>query len=87
MELIDVAPFRQKMKEAIARGESTGEMCRRIGFVKTRSIPESTRLLKLAGVKKFKNSRGKKVNKEQISVENAILICRAIDIDPVEMGL
>lgn len=88
MELIDVAPFRIEMERAIARGGSACAMARKIGFVKTREVAESTRLLKLAGVKPSRSKyTGQLQNKQQISVEKAYIICEALDLDPVEMGL
>ena len=89
---IDVRPFQQRLL-ALERDEliSRSEVARRLGWFRqapghrretrgAKLVPDTGRVTRLLGLKATQPQRS-------MSYENAVRFCRALDLDPVDVGV
>ncbi len=84
MKRVPVAPFREAFERS---GMSASEVCRRLGWIDSRGKPESTRLLRSLGLKDHYHRDGVRRLTQNIDYERAVRIARALDVDPVDVGV
>lgn len=81
-ERIDVKPFQAAVGNMTYDPDfSWGELCRRLGWVQVK--PDTSRLKRTLGLSP--NSEGKL--QESVNYETALLLCEALGLDPVDVGL
>jgi hypothetical protein len=98
--MVDVEPLRKAFKES---GLNGWDVAKRLGWMRTRrpvsilkngrrvyyaprQVPDSSRVSKVLGLRKY-DSRGKKIYRKKIHYETAVKLCRALNIDPIDVGL
>lgn len=86
MEYIDVTPIKEAVAQALANGDSLSAICRRMGWVKMRPVPETSRLQRMIGNMKYE-THGRKFIAARITKENVELIADALNLDPRDIGL
>lgn len=91
---IDVTPFKEAALHKFNQGESWSNMCRRVEWTtynKTKR-PDTTRIQRVLGIKPSVTSKSKKVKEytyyaKTMSYKQALVVCHALDVDPVDFGL
>lgn len=86
MEYVDVVPIREALFGAISRGEKLSDICRRVGWVNTIPVAETSRLKRAVGAME-QNHHGVNKKNKYISRKNAELIAEALEIDPYDVGI
>jgi hypothetical protein len=84
-ERVPVAPLREAF---LASGLTASEVCYRIGWLRGNRRGDTARLQSVLGLRQFtKNTKGCRATAKRINYPNAVLIARALDLDPVDIGL
>lgn len=86
-DLIDVAPLREAFE---ASGLTPSTVARRLGWMKYsgHTDPDVTRLRRALGIAPVIAARtGARYTNQRIGYDLALLIARALNIDPVDVGL
>lgn len=95
-EMLDVAPFRDAVLEALRRPDNDltwYELCGRLGWVASNGRRETSRLQRRLGLMRewggrFPDGSVKPPEfRKRISYENAVAVVRAIDADPVDFDI
>ena len=87
--MIDVAPLADRALELRASGmETWSTMCARIGWTEEpNGRAQTSRLQRALGLRPYCGGNAPWKYKRFISVKLATLICSALDLDPVDLGL
>jgi hypothetical protein len=80
MSQVDVGPLRDAFERS---GMSTTELAARLGWVK----PDSNRVTKALGITPYHLGNGHKGLRGHIGHRMATELARAMDVDPVDVGL
>lgn len=83
---IPVEPFRERYVQLTERGETPGEIARRMGYVRNDGSADSTRLRRDLGLQQWR-SRGRNWTQRAVSPQKAERLCVGLDLDPVDVGL
>ena len=84
---IDNAPIRAAVEQAVAGGMTYSAICRALGWLKPNGSGDTSRLRRRIGAMPHLAGNGRHDTSRTINYELAVQIARAIDIDPVEVGL
>lgn len=77
---IDTAPLREAFERS---GISLSELARRLKWMR----PDQPRAARTLGYHRYHARSGEYLAQEQVTYETALRICRALDADPVDVGL
>lgn len=81
----DVCPFQAVYAKRLGEGDSMHAMCYRVGWIRPDGRSDQTRLLRILGIRATAGKdRG---HKTRIQYHTAVELCRALNIDPVDMGV
>lgn len=84
-ETVPTAPFRERYYKLHQRGEINSDVvAERLEWYDSKGKPEGSRVLRSLGIAKDK--RGLKESK-RLDYRNAVRFCRALDLDPFEVGI
>lgn len=86
MDFVDVEPIQKAVNKALSNGMTLSDICRNIGWVEYYPKAETSRLKRYIGLMP-KASHGRYRYNKTMCIVNAELILRAIDIDPIDIGL
>lgn len=88
-EYVSVEPFQKEFLKLQARdGFTLTDLARRLGWFETRKSesrprPDATRVSRLLGI----NAKGNHSESKRVEYENAVLLCRALDLWPVDCNI
>lgn len=88
-ESLNSVPVQPLQDAVIASGMTYGQIALRCGWIRNdreRPTGDSTRLKRRIGMSPY-TTRGKKHTQLFTSYENAVLIARAINADPIDVGI
>lgn len=83
MEYVPNEPFRIEFEK---RGESLSMLARRIGWVSRRGQPQTSRVARALGLMPDSDVAPGH-HRARIKYETAVTLCRALDLDPVDVGV
>ena len=88
-ESLNCVPVEPLADAVIRSGMSFSEAAYRCGWTRKHRnliVGDATRLKRRLGLSEY-TSRGRKRKQEYISYENAVIICKAVNADPFEVGI
>lgn len=86
-DLIDNAPIREAVKRAVSRGVTLSEICHRLGWERGDGNAETSRLRRRIGDMPHIAGSGYLTIAKTMHYDIAVQIVRALDLDPVDLGL
>jgi len=85
---VSVRAFQLALLERLAAGEALSAMCERGGFLDASGRADTSWLLRRLGLKELVCSRSGKVRwARTLRYDVAVRVARAVDLDPVELGV
>jgi hypothetical protein len=85
---VPAAPFRARYEELVANGDTAGAIARRAGWTHHLGGGDTTYLKRLLGLKPWFNPEyGAYWGGEHTRYETAAKLAKAMDLDPVDVGL
>lgn len=85
---VEVEPLGEAVKRAVREGQSISDLCRRGGFIDKNGKADVSWLQRTVGLKPTYCSRAKRnVMRRWTRFDTAARIAKALDLDPVDIGL
>jgi hypothetical protein len=88
-DAVAVAPLRDYYLRGVERGEFTAvDIAQRLGWVSRNGYGDSTRVQRALGVMPESNGRSRQPRfREHMRYDMAAKLCRALGMDPVDVGI